>query len=210
MTLVIASAFGLSLLASVASLAAPSSAAPISELMLRSLFVQELVVLAILAWFLRVRGWTVARVGLDFAPRDLVAALSLWILVLGTVWFARMAVGTLFGHHSPLQSAGHLVARDLTLPTIIVVSCLNAFYEELFVSGYLINAVKPRRGLWPAVNASMALRLAYHLYQGGTAVVSILPVGLVFGYWYGRYNRLWPLVLAHVAIDVVSLASLGR
>jgi len=206
---VVIAAFGGPLAASLASLGGPLKLPPISEAMLRELFVEEAVVLGCLIWFLRRRGWTAARVGLRFRFADIPAAFSLWILALGSAWFARMAMMTVFGRHTATHFVPHLVEQGLRLPTIIIVAVLAGIYEELFVSGYLVNVLKQRVGLWPAVNISTGLRLACHLYRGGGMVVSVLPLGLIFGYWYGTHNRLWPLILAHIALDVATVSYLG-
>jgi membrane protease YdiL (CAAX protease family) len=44
------------------------------------------------------------------------------------------------------------------------------------------------------------VRLLYHLYQGPIGVVTIVPMGLLFGYAYARSRQLWPLIFAHVLI----------
>jgi membrane protease YdiL (CAAX protease family) len=84
-------------------------------------------------------------------------------------------------------------------------SCVNAAFEEIFVSGYIITALKPSRGASFALNVSVAVRLLYHLYQGQMAMLGVLPVGLVYAFWYARSGRLWPLIVAHALQDVVSL-----
>ena len=206
---VVIGAFGGPLAASIGSIGGPLRLPPISEAMLRGLFVEQAVVLLCLVWFLRRRGWTAARVGLGFRFADIPAAFSLWILALGSAWFARMAMMTVFGRHAATHLAPHLVEQGLRLPTIIIVAVLAGIYEELFVSGYAVNVLKKRVGLWAAVNISTVLRLAYHLYRGGGVVVSVLPLGLIFGYWYGTHNRLWPLILAHIALDVATVSYLG-
>jgi len=206
---VIVGAFGGPLAASWSSIGGPLKLPPISEAMLRGLFVEQAVMLVCLVWFLRRRGWTAAKVGLRFSLADIPAAFSLWILALGSAWFARMAMLSVLGRHSTLHLVPHLVEQGLRLPTIVIVAVLAGIYEELFISGYLLNVLKKRFGLLPAINVSTGLRLACHVYRGGGVVVSVLPLGLIFGYWYGTHNRLWPLILAHVALDVATLSYLG-
>ena len=49
------------------------------------------------------------------------------------------------------------------------------------------------------------LRLAIHLYQGAIGVVSVLPIGILFAVYYLRTGKLWPVVVAHAAMDLVAL-----
>jgi membrane protease YdiL (CAAX protease family) len=58
-----------------------------------------------------------------------------------------------------------------------------------------------------AVNASTALRVAYHLYQGPAGAISMIPFGLLFGWCFARTGRLWPLVVAHGFFDLAGLLS---
>jgi len=73
----------------------------------------------------------------------------------------------------------------------------------VFVAGYVIAALKDVRGTTFAINVSVVIRLVYHLYQGISGVLSIIPMGLIFGYWFARKGRLWPLIAAHALLDLV-------
>jgi uncharacterized protein len=70
----------------------------------------------------------------------------------------------------------------------------------------VIAALDPRRSAWTGINVSVAIRLLYHLYQGPLGVLYIVPLGLVFAWWYARSARLWPLVIAHALYDFSALA----
>jgi membrane protease YdiL (CAAX protease family) len=78
-------------------------------------------------------------------------------------------------------------------------------FEEVFVAGYAITALQQARGMWIAINVSTAVRVLYHLYQGPFAFLMIAPMGLLFGYVYARTRQLWPLIVAHVLLDIVGL-----
>ncbi|MBJ8346314.1 CPBP family intramembrane glutamic endopeptidase [Antrihabitans sp. YC2-6] len=90
-------------------------------------------------------------------------------------------------------------------PTLVLAAIANAVAEEVLVVGYLITRL--RRLGW-SENASLAasavLRGSYHLYQGLGGGVGNLVMGLVFGRYWQRTNRLWPLLIAHATIDVVA------
>ena len=55
-----------------------------------------------------------------------------------------------------------------------------------------------------ALCASAVLRGSYHLYQGVSAGFGNVAMGLIFGYFYHRTGRIWPLVAAHFVIDAVA------
>jgi membrane protease YdiL (CAAX protease family) len=91
-------------------------------------------------------------------------------------------------------------------PIALVLSAFgNAFAEEALVIGYLLTRL---RQLGVRENSSLlgaaVLRGSYHLYQGFGGFVGNLVMGLVFGRVWQRTTRLWPLVVAHTLLDVVS------
>ena len=62
--------------------------------------------------------------------------------------------------------------KDLSMQLVFLVSVVNGIFEELFVAGYIITALTPRRGMWMAINVSVVVRLLYHLYQGPIGVLT--------------------------------------
>ena len=92
------------------------------------------------------------------------------------------------------------------VPVTVLVALQNGFLEEVLVVGYLMTRLEQlRRPTWMVLAASAALRGTYHLYQGYGAFAGNAVMGLVFGWFYLRYRRLWPLVIAHTLIDTVAL-----
>lgn len=91
------------------------------------------------------------------------------------------------------------------VPVLLVSSVANAWAEEVLVVGWLLTVLR-RLGL--SENRSLAvsalLRGSYHLYQGFGGGLGNVVMGLVFGRYWQRSGRLWPLVGAHALIDVVA------
>ncbi|WP_067663671.1 CPBP family intramembrane glutamic endopeptidase [Nocardia miyunensis] len=91
------------------------------------------------------------------------------------------------------------------LPALILSAVANAVAEELIVVAYMITRLRqldwsPNRSLL----ASALLRGSYHLYQGLGGGLGNLVMGLIFGTFWQRTNRLWPLIVAHATIDSVA------
>lgn len=91
------------------------------------------------------------------------------------------------------------------IPTSLLWAFANGFGEEVVVVMYLLTRLgqlgwKP----WQAIAASSVLRGSYHLYQGVSAGVGNIVMGVVFAWYYHRTGRVWPLVLAHFLIDAVA------
>jgi membrane protease YdiL (CAAX protease family) len=154
--------------------------------------------------FLYLRGWRLSNLGAPFKASDPIVMVGLMLatyVVTGLFWQAAVVIEPTLGS----ESANELMGGKLSLGNVVLLSVVNPIFEEALLCGYIVTALKERRGFWFAVNVSVALRVANHLYQGSMGVLSILPLGLLFTVWYARTNRLWPVILAHAAFDLIAL-----
>lgn len=96
--------------------------------------------------------------------------------------------------------------RAMIGPTKIIA---NAEGEAMKLTSMIAARPPPPQvtSLATAVAISIAIRLSYHLYQGIQGVLTVLPIGLLFGIWFARTRQLWPLIVAHAIIDFVGLAA---
>jgi uncharacterized protein len=168
----------------------------------------ELAIAAVLALFLHLRGWTPARLGLERPQwRDalggaaLALAAELGYLLLWTVAVHLWPAVAVAAH------SRHLIGSDLTWASVLLVSLINPVFEEVFLCGYPIAALRGQRSLTPAINLSAALRVFFHLYQGVVGVLGVVPLALLFAYAFARRGRLWPLIFGHALLDLVALGS---
>ena len=91
------------------------------------------------------------------------------------------------------------------LPALILWAIANSGAEEVLVVAYLITRL--RQLGWSensSLLASAVLRGTYHLYQGFGGGLGNVAMGLVFGRYWQKTGRLWPLVIAHATIDSVA------
>ena len=200
-------AFGFALISAAAYLFGFRPSPTITEQHLRFLLVYEPVTLVVLCGFLSIRKWTLKRVGLTHQLSDALVGVALAVgAYIGYValWLLAVAVDLRPGY---LHGAKSLVDGHFGLLTVVAVSIVNPLFEELFVCGYVISFAQERGRPALGLNASIAIRLAYHLYQGAVGVVGIIPFGLVFGVWFSRTRRLLPVVVAHGLTDFVGLVS---
>jgi uncharacterized protein len=203
--IVILGAFGYFSFLSVFSAFNPSPLPPISQQGLQGLIAFESIVLLLLVLFLRLRGWTWKRVGA--APSIKYTLIGLGLA--GVIYLAHVlvwiAVHDLGMHPSYAGSYSELASHGLHIRTAIAVSIVNPLYEELFLCGYLVTALKEKHTETTAVNISVGIRLVCHLYQGAIGVLTIIPFGLIVTLWYARTGKLWPVLVAHAVIDLTGL-----
>ena len=91
------------------------------------------------------------------------------------------------------------------VPLLLVWSFANAFGEEVVVVMWLVTRLR-QLGLpvWGVIASSAVLRGSYHLYQGFSAGLGNVVMGVVFAWFYHRTGKVWPLIFAHFFIDAVA------
>lgn len=145
------------------------------------------------------------RLGLDRSRPgfDLSWGLLLF-LAIGIPGLAFYGIGRLLGITAEIIPAPD-TSYWWTVPVLILAAFQNAALEEIVVVGYLTTRLRQLGwDMWPTIVTAAALRGSYHLYQGVGPGIGNFVMGLVFGYWFQRTKRVWPLVIAHTLLDVVA------
>ncbi|CAB0665646.1 CPBP family intramembrane metalloprotease [Corynebacterium diphtheriae] len=94
-----------------------------------------------------------------------------------------------------------------TIPVLLLFSFAHAFAEEIVVVKWLSTRLNQLgHGLIFTLVVSALLRGSYHLYQGVSAGIGNVIMGLIFGWFYLRYRptSIWPLIIGHFLIDAVA------
>lgn len=208
--LVLVIAFGTAIPRSLYTLRFPAqafsrSAPPINGPHLLWTLAYEIAVGVVLALFLRIRGWTWKRLGLEPQWRDPLWALALLFVTYTAYYVLSLAVVSVWPGFYQLAVNTHLVAAHIGWPILTAISIVNPVFEEVLLCGYVVAALKDKAGAGVAINVSAGIRLLCHLYQGPVGVMSLVPEGLVFATWFARTGRLWPLILAHALQDLLGL-----
>lgn len=101
----------------------------------------------------------------------------------------------------PVPPLGHW----WTVPVLVLNAIEAALLEEIVVVAYLVMRLR-QLGLTESasVGASALLRGTYHLYQGWGGFLGNLAMGALFGTVFSRTRRVWPIVVAHLLLDVAA------
>jgi membrane protease YdiL (CAAX protease family) len=186
-----------------------SSPITITDVELLHGLVVELILTATVGVWLWRRGWRPHRSAtLPFVRQDLARGIVLWAgaIVSVALW------ATVCRIFSPDLIEISKETQMIGAPRFWVslsFSIVNAVFEELLWLGLGIAAFR-RFGIGPAATVSIGLRLLAHAYQGPLALVTILPIGVVFTVYYIRSRRLWPIVVAHAFQDTLALTLLAN
>jgi membrane protease YdiL (CAAX protease family) len=138
---------------------------------------------------------------------DLARALALWLAMIAAVgaWAAvcRAALPGLFSvaRHTHIVGMPHFW-------TVIPYTLINAVFEELLWLGLGFAAFR-HFGVAFAGTMSAGLRSLAHAYQGPLALVTVVPISIVFTLYYIRTRRMWPIILAHAFQDLIALGMLA-
>lgn len=101
----------------------------------------------------------------------------------------------------PVPPLGHW----WTVPVLVLNAIEAALLEEVVVVAYLITRLRQLGFTESAsVGASALLRGTYHLYQGWGGFLGNLAMGALFGTVFSRTRRVWPIVVAHLLLDVAA------
>ena len=132
--------------------------------------------------------------------------MTLCYLAFPCLFFARTALGF------DLESDYHDAIADEVLPRsasvtfaiILVTGIANGFTEEPTMRAWLIPKLeKQMSSQFAALMVSSWLFAICHLYQGRVGVAGTLAIGLIFGLYFLKFRRFWPLAIAHAAMDVI-------
>jgi uncharacterized protein len=181
-----------------------------------ALFVQALLVLGGVYLLLAGREQSFAGIGLR-APqrRDLGRALIVLLAGFGVNMLLTLAIvvlspATLEEHIEGLETIAFGLTDDTPVAAMLLLLLLVGFYEEVVARGLLLTRARQLvGGFWPPALISAALFALGHFYQGIYGVVQTALFGLVLAVFTLRWGTLWPAILAHAAINMLSVLQLG-
>lgn len=88
---------------------------------------------------------------------------------------------------------------------------LTCFFEETIVRGYLMTEISELTGsINFAIVASVLVQTSYHTYQGWLMATSAAAGFTLFSLYYALTGKLFPVYIAHVAIDCLWIAQLTK
>lgn len=163
---------------------------------------------ALLYW--RGQDWT--SVGLRrFAPGDLGRGLYALMLVFVTNLLVMLilhglAPSVVEGHQDRLAGVGRIFLNGVPFVAAAAAMLFVGLYEEILARGFLLARCRTLvGGRWLPVLLSSLLFGIGHFYQGWLGVMQTALIGVVFAWLALRWGTLWPLILAHGALNTVTL-----
>ncbi|HET6560197.1 MAG TPA: type II CAAX endopeptidase family protein [Prolixibacteraceae bacterium] len=168
--------------------------------------VYELIAFFLIAYILKIRGWTLKDFNLQLTVRLFYVAFLLMVLrnLIGGFSFKFFELIQVTDEKTIQQVQFSLKADWVSLALIVVI---NSVFEEFLLVGYLFKRLEAYHPFL-IIGCGILIRMLFHSYQGTMMLFSIIPMGLVFGYYYYRYRKIWPLVIAHGMINILVFVNL--
>ena len=176
--------------------------------------------LACFLLYLRKRGWKPDDFRIRIGWIGTLRGLELLVFTYGGFWaitmFSRFMIWVM-GPTPYVFLANLFVPAHIAIPrdgfhigwiTLLVFTVLNAFSEELIYMAYGFNLWAAKYGPRTAVLFSILARLSVHTYQGTEHILPIATWAVLFGVWYRYHRTVWPLIVAHMMIDLISVGQL--
>jgi len=163
--------------------------------------IYETIALLIIIYILKVRGWVLSDFNLKFTFRLIWIALLLMLIrnLIGNISYMIFDYVTVAD-----KSIKELVQYGLEANWIIIslFIVINSIYEEFLLVGYFFKRLEKYH---PSIiiGVSTLIRLSCHTYQGWMSLFHVLPMGILFGYYYFKYKKLWPLIIAHGLMNLL-------
>jgi membrane protease YdiL (CAAX protease family) len=157
--------------------------------------IYEVIALLIILHILRIRNWKLADFNLDFTFKMFWIGILIMFIrdFIAIIGFKLFEFFNVVHESTPRHVQYRLESNWIGLSLIIIV---NSVYEEFILVGYFFKRLE-KYHIAIVIGLSTLIRLSYHTYQGWMGLLMIIPTGLVFGYYYYRYKKLWPLIIAH-------------
>jgi len=159
------------------------------------IIVYEIFTLAIIACYLKYRHWTYKDFNLNFTIDMIVVAVIL-VTIRETTGFFTIQILDSLNLLNPKIFNEPTISFQLNLVSILLISIINSIYEEVLLIGYIFKRFEKYNPLI-IISISLILRASYHTYQGLANLPMILILAVVFGIYYTKYKKLWPLIIAH-------------
>lgn len=185
----------------------PLVSGPYSLYRLLNALLIEVTSLALLLYVLHQNGQSLGDIGVRFRFADIGHGILLIVgsrLVFRIAYWSMVRLYELEFGHAPPRYISPLVGAGMAVSLLFAV--INPFFEELIVRAFLISEATLLTGsAGLAVIVSVLLQTSYHLYQGIPNAVGDGLMFLAFSVYYAKTRRLWPVILAHLWLDVFAV-----
>lgn len=107
-----------------------------------------------------------------------------------------------------IQSNQSIKGNNLNPVLLVIYSIINSVFKEVIVVGYTITELSIQKGTAFAVNISIIIRVLFYLHAGPVAIISIIPLGLIYALAYLKWKNIWMLIAAEMIVDLINFSDI--
>ncbi|MBX3402961.1 MAG: CPBP family intramembrane metalloprotease [Phycisphaeraceae bacterium] len=134
-------------------------------------------------------------------PLAAVLVIAGWMLSIAVYSAAQSVFGA--APWRPEQVARPRTVADFSVLALMITA--NSIAEEVVIWGLLFTRLSALIGGGArVVFICAAVFASYHIYQGPAGALAVMSIGLLHGAIFWQSRRLWPLVVAHTALNFVA------
>lgn len=178
-----------------------------------AIIVRDLAIIALVIYLIIRQGRNLKELGFSWLWKDFIISIVLVLLayiamILCGILLSQgyyMIIGTQLNLH-PKNT--EFIKTGISFWSVAAMGLVNPFYEEIIVRCYTISEViflTDNVGL--AFFISVIIQSAYHLYQGFVPALLLSAMFTVFSLYYIKWQRIMPVILAHLYFDLIALFS---
>lgn len=146
---------------------------------------------------------------------DILAGLLLTVVFFLLVYIEQSALAPLLPRRTPPSEelitlltglAGNPVLLAIWLGPVVWIGV--AVFEEVqrvFLLNCLWRISQNSHWEWFVILLVSVTWGILHLYQGAFGIVSVSVQGLIMGFFYYRFRRIWPLIISHALYDSIQI-----
>jgi uncharacterized protein len=134
-------------------------------------------------------------------PSDLFWAIPLTVFAFGL----NLVNSKFYLHQSSFAPSSNLASWFPSLRVFVPYVLASAVVSEIVFRSYLIRRLEQIgwKSLY-AVLFSAALYTGGHLYEQTSPLVYVAIVGLLYGAFFARFKKIWPLIIAHFCVNLIT------
>jgi membrane protease YdiL (CAAX protease family) len=154
----------------------------------------EIIVLIFIAYFLKYRKWNLKDFNLDFKLKMIGIAILLVVLkeTTGTLLIKILTLLNVFEYETTRPD----ISLHVNAISIVLITVINSIYEELLLIGYIFKRFEKYNTVI-IILVSFVVRASFHTYQGWLKLPMVFIMAIIFGLYYIKYKKLWPIIIAH-------------
>ena len=177
---------------------------PASNTRFAILLAEELICLLVAFLLFRKMGYDMSVFGFKLRSGQILWSIGLFLIcLLATTLVLSVLVHVLAPNYHHTTST-FSTATKVIAPLVIVLSIVNAYFEEFFLLRLSYHALEGRISAISIGVLTIVIRISYHTYQGVYGMAFVFIFGAIMALYYTKYRSIEAPVIVHALWDILA------